>query len=309
MPGCCSAPNCNSNYAGGPTVRVCRFPANAAERAAWTRAVPRKDFAPTKYTVLCEKHFHPSDFVTSTSYTDSATGRVVEVPLKLRRLKPGITPSIFPGCPTYLSQDKSADREAPEEKRARLDAKALQEVVQHSLITQREEEKNNSISCLEDLLYHTDKFLVGEFWSKVVLKDKVHFLNLAPQDAPVVHCAGVVNADLSLKVYFRETRIEKAGTVMFPVSISDVRQLGDTLDRLEEIVKGSQNDEGKVELLLRRISALLEELSASQFPSDWQAELLKFLRKQVEIVLSNAIRYPAELLVFASIMFTILCSQ
>lgn len=230
---------------------------------------------------------------------------MVEVPLKLRRLKPGITPSIFPGCPTYLSQDKSADREAPEEKRARLEAKALQEALQQSLITQQEEEKNNSISSFEDLLCHTDTFLVGEFWSKVVLKDKVHFLNLAPQDAPVVRCAVVVNADLSLKVYFGETRIEKVGTVLFPVSISDVRQLADTLDRLEEIVKGSRNDEGKVELLLRRISALLEELSASQFPSDWQAEVLKFLRQQVEIVLSNAIRYPAELLVFASIMFTI----
>lgn len=67
----------------------------------------------------------------------------------------------------------------------------------------------------------------------------------------------------------------------------------------------SQNDEARVELLLRRILALLEELS-SQFPSDWQAEVTKFLRQQVEIVLNNGVRYLAELLVFASITFTIL---
>ncbi|KAH7956065.1 hypothetical protein HPB52_005982 [Rhipicephalus sanguineus] len=115
---------------------------------------------------LCEKHFHPSDFVTSTNYTDTVTGKVIEVPLKLRRLKPGTVPSIFPGCPTYLSQDKSAAREGPEEKRARMEAKALQDALQESLITQQEEEQSNAISSLEDLLCHTDKLLVGDFWSK-----------------------------------------------------------------------------------------------------------------------------------------------
>lgn len=33
--------------------------------------------------------------------------------------------------------------------------------------------------------------------------------------------------------------------------------------------------------------------------------MTKFLRQQVEIVLSNAVKYPAELLEFASNMFTI----
>ncbi|KAH7976288.1 hypothetical protein HPB52_011005 [Rhipicephalus sanguineus] len=118
---------------------------------------------------LCEKHFHPSDFVTSTSYTDTVIGKVIEVPLKLRRLKPGTVPSIFPGCPTYLSQDKSAAREGPEKKGPRMKAKALQGVLQESLITQQEEEQSNAISSLEDLLCH----MVGDFWSKVIVKDKV----------------------------------------------------------------------------------------------------------------------------------------
>lgn len=52
MPGCCSAPNCRSNYAGQPNVRVHVFPNDPVRRAAWTRAVPRKDFAPTKNTVV-----------------------------------------------------------------------------------------------------------------------------------------------------------------------------------------------------------------------------------------------------------------
>lgn len=40
----------------------------------------------------------------------------------------------------------------------------------------------------------------------------------------------------------------------------------------------------KAELLLCRILALLEEFSSSPFPSDWQAEVIKFLRQQAELI-------------------------
>ncbi|KAH7944734.1 hypothetical protein HPB51_028550 [Rhipicephalus microplus] len=103
MPGCCSAPNCRSNYAGQPNVRVHVFPNDPVRRAAWTRAVPRKDFAPTKNTVLCEKHFVSSDYVKTSKYTDVKTGKTIEVPLKVFRLKPDAVPSdIINGIPTVL---------------------------------------------------------------------------------------------------------------------------------------------------------------------------------------------------------------
>ncbi|KAH6943634.1 hypothetical protein HPB50_024838 [Hyalomma asiaticum] len=113
------------------------------------------------------------------SYT--VTGKVIEVPLKLRRLKPGTVASVFPGCPTYLFHDKCAAREDPEEELARMEAKALQDALQESLINQQEGEQSNAISSLEDLLCHTDKLLVGDFWSKVIMKDSAWFLNFVPQ--------------------------------------------------------------------------------------------------------------------------------
>ncbi|KAH7964060.1 hypothetical protein HPB51_027702 [Rhipicephalus microplus] len=128
-----------------------------------------KDFAPSKFTELCEKHFHLSDFVTSTSYTDVVTGKVIEVPLKLRCLRPGTVPSILPGCPTYFSQQKSAVSEGPEEKPARMEANSLQDALQESLIAHQGKEKSNAISSFEDLMCHTNKILVGDFWSKVIV--------------------------------------------------------------------------------------------------------------------------------------------
>ncbi|KAH8020094.1 hypothetical protein HPB51_024456 [Rhipicephalus microplus] len=208
---------------------------------------------------LCEKHFHPSDFVTSTSYTKMVAGKVIEVPLKLRRLRPGTVLSIFPDCATYLSQHKSATREYPEAKR---EAEALQDALQESLITHQEEEKSNAISSFEGLLCLTNKLLVGYFWSKAIVKGSVWFLNFVPQDAPVVRCAVAVCADLCLKVYFGETRIEKVGTVVFPVSILD-----------NWVFPCSQNDEASVDLVLRFILAHLEELSSLEFPYDSKRQL------------------------------------
>jgi len=47
---------------------LCSFPANVEVRAAWVRAVRRvdpetkKEWIPSKYSVLCSSHFQPEDF-------------------------------------------------------------------------------------------------------------------------------------------------------------------------------------------------------------------------------------------------------
>ncbi|KAH7932118.1 hypothetical protein HPB51_029535 [Rhipicephalus microplus] len=97
---------------------------------------------------VCEHHFLESDFVDSTSYTDSMTGKVIEVPLKLRRLNPSAIPTVFPNCPAYLSRQETSARESPKEKHARLDAEALQEEIRLSEQSHEEEEKKNVIDTI-----------------------------------------------------------------------------------------------------------------------------------------------------------------
>ncbi|KAH7958667.1 hypothetical protein HPB49_004082 [Dermacentor silvarum] len=167
MPGCCCAPN----YANGPRARV--FPSDPAQNAAWAKAVRRGNFVPTKYTVICEHHFHENDFVDSASYTDNMTGEVIEVPLKLRRLKPSAIPSLFPNCPAYLSRQATEARESPEEKRARLDAEALEETIKLSVEYHEAEEKKNAIASFENLLQAIGGLSLIDFWSKVVTQTQV----------------------------------------------------------------------------------------------------------------------------------------
>ncbi|XP_075736910.1 THAP domain-containing protein 2-like [Rhipicephalus microplus] len=122
MPGCCCVPNCKSNCDRGPSVRVYRSPSDRIMQAAWTSAVTRKDFMPTKSTLLCEKHFLPLGYLNTTSYTDVQRGKVVEVIVKNSRLKQTAGPSSFPNCPAYLSHPQPCVQEAPDVKIARLEA-------------------------------------------------------------------------------------------------------------------------------------------------------------------------------------------
>ncbi|KAH7970443.1 hypothetical protein HPB49_006881 [Dermacentor silvarum] len=97
---------------------------------------------------VCEKHFLTSDFVTTSTYRDEKTGRVLEVPLQLRRLKSGAKPSLFPNCPSYLSRPTTVVREGPEEKRLRLEGESLQEAIRQSVEAHEEEKKKNNMILL-----------------------------------------------------------------------------------------------------------------------------------------------------------------
>ena len=71
MPNKCVAPKCDANYKelkkNNSKIRkrkVYSFPNDALLRKKWKNAAPRKNWSPTKNSVLCENHFLPNDFKT-----------------------------------------------------------------------------------------------------------------------------------------------------------------------------------------------------------------------------------------------------
>lgn len=130
-------------------------------------------FAPAKYTVLCEKHFLASDFVRTTSYTDEKTGEVIDVPLKLSRLKPTAIPTVFPNCPKYISRPVPPGREAPLEMKPRLEAESLRKAMELSLAAQEEEDKKNKIGSFQQLCDTLRDFTSSEFWTVVRKESRV----------------------------------------------------------------------------------------------------------------------------------------
>lgn len=254
---------------------------------------------------MCEKHFLPSDFATTSTYRDEKTRRLLEVPLQLRRLKPGAIPSLFPNCPAYLSRPTTGGREGPEEKRLRLEGESLQEAIKQSIETHEEEKKKNNISPFEALVTSLTNFQINTFWAKLVTHDKVLFLNLASQDAPTVRFAVTVSTDLIVKVFVGDVQLNKLGTLLLPMCLCDLQELDRVLNAVQSSAGNFSDSEEHLQIVLKKTAETLDELASQNFPHDWQVEVVKFIKQQVDILLSRTSRYPADLLVFASLVFTI----
>lgn len=254
---------------------------------------------------MCEKHFLTSDFVTTSTYRDEKTGRVLEVPLQLRRLKSGAIPSLFPNCPSYLSRPTTVVREGPEEKRLRLEGESLQEAIRQSVEAHEEEKKKNNISTFEDLLTALTSFQTNTFWTKLVTHDKVLFLNFDSQEAPTVRFSVTVSADLIVKVFVGDVQLNKLGTLVLPVCLCDLREIDKVLTAVQSLAGNFSNSEERLQIVLKKTVETLDELASQSFPHEWQVEVVKFVKQQVGILLSRTSRYPADLLVFASLVFTI----
>ena len=62
----CAAYGCNSGYAtnkSNESVSFHAFPKDPELRDKWIRAISRQDYVPTKYSRICSRHFHDTDFV------------------------------------------------------------------------------------------------------------------------------------------------------------------------------------------------------------------------------------------------------
>ena len=92
MPRRCVAAGYNTKDSEGFSLHT--FPRNKELRDKWIRGVKRQRSnwdGPSKYSLLCSKHFEPDCFVTEGSrYRDEA-----RMPVK-KRLKPDAVPTTFP---------------------------------------------------------------------------------------------------------------------------------------------------------------------------------------------------------------------
>ncbi|XP_075739881.1 uncharacterized protein LOC142785325 [Rhipicephalus microplus] len=310
MPGHCCVPGCRGNYDGEKTVRVFTFPADADRRRRWLKAIPRADFEPGKRSVVCERHFRESDILTSSKYVDSKTGKVVEAKLKIARLRSDAVPSVFPNCPAYLSAPAATSREAPAEKRMRLEAASLREAIANSLETHEEEETKHKFDTFQALLECLPQMKLSNFWSVISRPACIHFLNLALEDAPRVLLSITVLEDLTVKVHCQDvqlTTIDGIGAI--PHEVNDIRCLTRLLDSVESLHgELSCKHEDKIEGLLKLAFSLLEDASNCELADVERLNAIRFLKEQVSLLLvrhSKQSRYSPEFLVLSSILFTI----
>lgn len=120
----CFVPNCSSGYRTcADRVPIFRAPAENARLELWRRAIPRADKALKSSDHVCAKHF--TEDMISTSYYGEYDGKVILNAPKRAMLSANAVPSIFPGCPKYLSAKKSSRKLPEEQQPAAVGSKCL----------------------------------------------------------------------------------------------------------------------------------------------------------------------------------------
>ncbi|XP_037500178.1 uncharacterized protein LOC119374192 [Rhipicephalus sanguineus] len=289
MPGHCCVPRCRGNYDGGESVRVFTFPSDPARRTQWIKAIHRADFTPGKRSVVCERHFKPSDMVDSTSYVDAKTGKVIEAKLKLTRLRPDAVPSILPNCPAYFSAPASStSREAPHEKKARREAAFLQDAIKMSIETHHEEEQNNKIDTFQALLNCLPCIKVSKFWAVIPQHDCVLFLNLTVDDAPAIRKSVKITEDLSLRLFFQDVEVTKVDGIDVPNTVNDIRCLTNLLEAVEGFDETpALNSEDKTSGILKLVVSLLEDAMNRELQDEERKDSCTFLRDNPKILTAS----------------------
>ena len=83
------------------------FPKDPGRKEQWIKAIPRKDWSPGKYAVVCSLHFEETDF--KSGREDTNKRRKLEN-LQIRCLKHDAVPRIFPNLPSYLTSHRPKER-------------------------------------------------------------------------------------------------------------------------------------------------------------------------------------------------------
>ncbi|KAH7945961.1 hypothetical protein HPB49_018027 [Dermacentor silvarum] len=265
MPCKCCVPRCRGNYTGDTKVHVFKFPRDQALRDAWIRAVPRENLTVTEHSRVCELHFMDEDIIRDATHTDQATGRVMTVPLSHVRLRPDAVPSKFPNHSSYLSR-KTARREDPDSKRARIENAALPKAIAESneaFIRAREEDKVNSVSELANHLRSQGM----KFWDVIERNERLLLIHIVDDEAPWLKYSVCVKGDLSVTLHVMKTAVKKLGAnLCVPEIANSKRGMVELLEGIEKWDCDLMSN--SVAEICEAVCLLLDQLCTSQAEDD-----------------------------------------
>lgn len=205
MPKTCCVPGCKSNYnstlkAGGSMVSTFGFPKDGILKGKWLKAIPRDNWSPSKYSVVCSIHFPENDIIREDIFV-LPDGTVKKIPTKTK-LKPDAVPCIFPNLPEYLSKKVPVLRKSPEERHN-------ENLARHNELNESFE-KSDLINSFEDFILNYPKQIsISDSWTIKVKKDsKIYFyiLNLTEDLISIVNQISV-DINMVVKVFVNNTEL------------------------------------------------------------------------------------------------------
>lgn len=118
----CFVPNCKTGYKSqereGKKISLFKAPSDKELLLKWQKAIPRRDRALSDKDHVCELHF-PPDLVLKEWTAKSGSAVIMQIPTRAK-LDSDAVPTIFPGCPSYLSKRETNRRNPPAKRKGTL---------------------------------------------------------------------------------------------------------------------------------------------------------------------------------------------
>ena len=275
MPNKCVAVGCHAKR--NENVTYHRFPLQNKELLSlWLKHVNRKDFIPTKHSVLCSYHFSESDFSTTTKDTNNYRKQRRSRTLKKRCLKEGSVPSKFPNLPRYLSTEVPKPRSgmATSSKRHERDVLAMETRSEDFI-------GSDKISCYDDLLSNIYKETTP---SGFVIFENDSGINMAimSKTLPFTVIASLtVDKCMNVLVYHKEKSIPHSSYYHIMQKQSKISMISQVLN-LMAFVKSLDDQPSIMDHKGAAIECLNSHLD-SGIEDDAENMRIAFLKEQLEL--------------------------
>lgn len=282
----CSVPGCRSNYNSAEGhISVFKFPSDKELKEDWVRRIHRKDFVPTKYSVVCIKHFQ-SNFIIRTIEAEGKDGNKISCQRKRPILSNDAYPTIFSGQPAYLSSTETF-RDAP------TDRAAIQMEI---------EKKKDSISSLDEAMLKLGKGLLDKNWYFNINSSRtvINIFKCNFDSEPKINSCVNINYDYSVEIWKNNNKLDnsKYSFILGKENKCDTWSKFNLLfDHVSSLTDTGSSVEDKISYALKLLDECCNE-------SPYDSKQFKFLVQQISLHQSNHPHYSPETLLWSCLFFT-----
>ena len=252
---------------------------------------------------VCEQHFHESEIFRTASAFDEKSGKIIICNLKTPKLSPDVIPSIFPNCPSYLSQPHSSKRRSRENILQSKEEQNIKKAIEKSKEEFELQEENDRCSSLIEVV---EKLKIKPPWHLIQQPNEIQicYLKNSASTGPEVQAAMCLNEDMFLNVFLQSVKLAKLGSFELPLKIdklSKIHLVCATVCSLKSFATAARA-ETTFDLTLQLIITLLLalKLDSEKFTSE-----LTFIVEQLQLMRKECHPYSYEYLVFSSLLHNI----
>lgn len=218
-------------------------------------------------------------------------------------------PSIFDGCPKYLSSNQQSRREDPDSKRLVLENQHLEQAIQDSLKVKEEYDRLYKFQTLEELKECLKNVCIDALWTLAAAEDSIMFVKIVSAPHPMMEKSVVVNKNMEVSAYYGSICLNNVSSFKFPSQINDINNLCDILSHVGNfsICEDTNSSEKDIFSFLNNsfdsLTKIFEKYDDEKKYKQY-IDVIKFIKEQVLLLNVNKTRrrYSSDFLILCTLL-------